>query len=104
VRYAPAQLVFVPRGAGPFSLAYGSHRAKASRFDAEALLAALGPDARKTLPIATATLGAVKTLAGKDALSAPPPPPPIKTYVLWAVLIASVGVLAVLALRLLRKL
>jgi hypothetical protein len=105
--HVPEQLLFVRRGAAPFTLAYGSLRATPSEFSADELLALLPPASKsqagapKPEP-AIASAGATRTLGGDAALRAPPPPPPIKTYVLWAVLIAGVGLLTALALRLLR--
>lgn len=103
IAYAPAQLLFVPRPPAPYSLAYGSHVAAPSKMTADALLAPFS-GARARLPAATAQVGATSTLSGEAALRAPPPPPPIKTYVLWGVLIAGTLAVTGLAIRLIRKL
>jgi hypothetical protein len=103
VEYLPAQLLFVAREPAPFTLAYGNYAAEPSKMTADALLAPFRAST-EALPASTAQLGATKTLAGQAALIAPPPPAPIKTYVLWAVLIAGTLGITGLAIRLLRKL
>lgn len=95
--HAPDQLLFLRRGEGPFTLAYGRYRAQHARFEADDLLSLL-PD--RPAPTATGTFGEVKTLGGKARLIAPEPPPPYKTYAVWAVLIAGVALLGAIALRL----
>jgi hypothetical protein len=104
VEYLPAQIIFVAREPGPFELAYGSHAAAPVKLTPDALLAPLGADARRRLLPSTVALGATRTISGSRALTAPPPPPPIKTYALWAVLIAGTLGITLLAIRLLRKL
>jgi len=103
IEYLPAQLLFVARDPAPFTLAYGSYAAPLSKMTADDLLAPFRA-VTETLPVSTVQIGASKTLAGQVALIAPPPPPPIKTYVLWAVLIAGTLGVTALAIRLLRKL
>jgi hypothetical protein len=95
--HAPDQLLFLRRGEGPFMLAYGRYRVEHARFEADDLLSLL-PD--RPAPTATGTFGEVKTLGGKARLIAPKAPPPYKTYAVWAVLIAGVALLGVIALRL----
>jgi len=95
--------LFVARDPAPFTLAYGSYSAEPSQLTADDLLAPFRAST-EALPVSTAQLGASKTLAGPAALVAPPPPAPIKTYVLWAVLIAGTLGITALAIRLLRKL
>jgi len=104
--HIPEQLLFVRRGAAPFTLAYGSLRAAPSDFGADELLALFPNAANSPLKpaLASATLGATRELGGDAALRPSPPPFPVKTYVLWAVLLAGVGLLAALALKLLRAL
>lgn len=104
IEYLPAQLLFVPRDPGPFELAYGSYAAGPSTIGVEALLAPLEPASRKRLPASSVVLGAVTTISGGSALEPPPAPPPIRTYVLWAVLIAGTLAVTALAVRLIRKL
>jgi hypothetical protein len=98
--HAPDQLLFLRRGEGPFTLAYGRYKVERSRFEADDLLSLL-PD--QPAPTASGELGEVKTLGGKERLAAPKQPPPYKTYAVWAVLIAGVALLGVIALRLARS-
>jgi hypothetical protein len=102
--HVPEQLLFARRGAAPFTLAYGSVRAAPSDFSADELLALLpaAPGGKTKLEPTRAALGAARTLGGDAALRPPPAPLPVKTYVLWAVLIAGVALLATLAIRLVR--
>jgi hypothetical protein len=95
--HAPDQLLFLRRGEGPFTLAYGRSRVQHARFQAEDLLSLL-PE--QPAPTARATLGQVTTLGGEDRLAAPKPPPPYTTYLVWVVLIAGVALLGGIALRL----
>ena len=97
--HAPDQLLFLRRGEGPFTLAYGRYQAQHARFEADDLLSLL-PD--KPTPTAEGTLGERKTLGGKERLVEPKAPPPYKTYAVWAVLIAGVALLGTIALRLAR--
>lgn len=98
----PDQLLFAERGEGPFELAFGHYAAPPSAFNADELLGALPLEARTTLPIATTTLSAARTIAGPSARAAPPPPAPVKKYILWAVLFAAVLLLTLAARSLIR--
>ncbi len=99
VSWPRQRLLFVARGEPPFRVAYGSARAEPAAFSAEELA-----QLRGTLPLTEAYIGDVpEELAGEVALRIPPPPVAWRRYVLWAVLLAGVGVLALMALRLLRE-
>lgn len=104
IEYSPAQLIFIARDPAPFELAYGSHVAMPSKVSADATLAPLSESARKLLPPSTVKLGAMAAISGAAALTPPPTAPPIKTYVLWAILIVGTLGITALAVRLLRKL
>jgi hypothetical protein len=96
-------LVFVARGAGPFTLAVGRKDAKAASLPIASLMPGYREDAETLLP--AATVG--------DARIAPPPAPPMLTALigehepqkiaLWAALAAGVALLAVMAWRLSRQ-
>jgi hypothetical protein len=103
VAYAPEQLLFVPRGQGPYLLAYGSHHLHPAPFDAERLTAFLSSEQRARLPLASAHGLSVRTLGGEAARTAPKAPLPMRTWLLWAVLVAGAALLIGLSLRLLRK-
>lgn len=96
VRWRPAQLTFLARGNPPFELAIGNRMLTSVAVPRAALLAGGAPQ------IAPARLGEAKAVALSDA----PPADAGKDgdaprrYVLWGALIAAVGVLALLALKL----
>jgi hypothetical protein len=98
--HVPERLLFLRRGAAPFTLAYGRHQVQRQRFSPNELLGLLhaGSNAHPS----TATLGERKVAGGEQKLQPPPPPTPYKAYALWAALIAGVALLAWLSLRLLR--
>jgi hypothetical protein len=98
--HAPDELLFLKRGEGPFTLAYGRYEVKPSRFEADDLLSLLP---QKTGPTATGKLGDIKHLGGSDRLTPPKAPPPYETYAVWAILIAGVALLGGIALRLARS-
>ncbi len=89
------ELLFVPKGEPPFTLAFGSVRADNAAAPIGALLAGLGtPDAlARPEP---ATLAEIRDLAGTSVLA---PAPPIRRIVLWSVLVAAVLALAALVAR-----
>lgn len=102
--HAPERLLFLRRGPAPFSLVYGRHDVRRQRFEPEELLGLLParPDGGVDEP-AVAQLGPRRSLGGPQLLEPPPRKPPYKTYALWAVLIAGVGLLGFLAYRLSRS-
>lgn len=95
----PHELLFLVRGSGPFTLAYGS----ATVDEATAPLDVVLRD-RDGRPIAdrvqAAALGEARELGGQAALT---PPRPWRQSALWAVLGLAVVALAVLALRAARE-
>ncbi len=99
-QHTPDQLLFMRRGEGPFTLAYGRYRTPHARFEAEDLLLL---SSNEPAPTSSATLGPPKSLGGPERLVPPKAPPPYKTYIVWAVLIAGVMLLAGLALHLARS-
>ena len=102
VGWHPHELVFVARGAAPYTLAYGSGRVGPADAPVGELLASLN-QAGGGAQVRVATLSQPHNLGGADALEPPPTPLPWKRIVLWAVLIVAVGGLAVVAARLLRE-
>ena len=103
VSYAPEQLLFVTRGPGPYLLAFGSHKAAPAAFDAGQLLAFIPEPARKALPVESAKVSRPRALAGPAARTRPPPARSYRIPVLWTVLILGAGMLAMLALRMLKR-
>ena len=100
--WKPHQLLFLARGEGPFTLAYGSARVRTRQAPVNRLLDEL-KQAVETLPIAQARLGQTVTPGSIDVLSPEPPPLPWRTWSLWASLVIGVLVLAMLAWRLRRQ-
>jgi len=100
--WKPHQLVFLARGEGPFTLAYGSARASTEQAPVNSLLDKL-KQALETLPIAQARLGQTLSPGSIEVLSPEPPPLPWRTWSLWASLVIGVLVLASLAWRLHRQ-
>jgi hypothetical protein len=103
LEYLPEQLLFVSKEQSVHQLAYGSYKAEHSKFTVADILSVLPLDERKNLPLETATSGSAQRQGGQAAVTHPPPPAPIKTYILWAVLIVSALILGLLALRLARN-
>ncbi|MFW5637502.1 MAG: DUF3999 family protein, partial [Thermodesulfobacteriota bacterium] len=88
--YIPHELLFLARGAGPFTLAFGSYQAEPAAAPANPLLQMVNRKDRGGL-IRRASTGEMIPLAGADGLIPPPPPIPWKRYLLWAVLILGVA-------------
>jgi Protein of unknown function (DUF3999) len=106
VAWMPEQLLFVARGAGPFSIGYGRAQAEGSRFDAAELIrSALPPDAdpRREIPRETARLGLQRAVGNPSVLEPRAEPIPPRTIALWGVLVGSVLVVLALSMRLLRR-
>lgn len=97
--YVPPRLLLASAGTGPYTLAYGSSQARCKQFDDTALR---GP-AQTALPERD-TLRVVrgKELAGPSALTKTEPRS-LRVFVLWGVLLIAVGVLALVARKLVRK-
>ncbi|PKN40146.1 MAG: hypothetical protein CVU60_17300 [Deltaproteobacteria bacterium HGW-Deltaproteobacteria-18] len=98
VGWVPHELVFMPQGPGPFTLAMGKHSAKRAP---DMLSAMLGDKKIGTLGLGTAKLAAPVVLGGDDRLL---PEPDHAGLVLWAVLGFGVILLGFMAWQLLRTL
>ncbi len=103
VGYAPQQLLYVAHGTAPHLLAFGSHRRDGAAYDAEQLIAFLTPEQRAALPLESARTTKLRTLGGEAARRAPAAPLPMRTVILWSVLVAGAATLILLAFALLRK-
>jgi hypothetical protein len=90
--WTPSDVLFLARGAGPFTLAYGSAVAPAAETDLSAVSAALA--------VMPASLGEPQALGGEARLAPPAAPFPWRRVLLWAALGASVCLLAWMAYRL----
>jgi hypothetical protein len=89
------ELLFVPKGEGPFTLAFGSAHADQAAAPIEALLSNLGSRDAPAEPT-PATLEATRDLGGAAALS---PARPWRRIALWTVLVGAVLALATLVAR-----
>lgn len=100
--WTPERLLFVARGAAPFTVAFGSAGVAASDFSARDILRLLpGPgDAVLRQPLATVadtvTLGGPSRLTVDDEV-------PWSRYLLWGALVLGVVFLSVLTVRLIRQ-
>lgn len=101
------EVLFVARGAPPFSLVFGNGAAGPTavaesvlRLDAPAT-GASGP--RRAVEPVPATLGPVGELGGEDRLVVPTGGPDRRRWLLWTVLIAGVALLAWMALGIARE-
>lgn len=102
--WTPTELVFLARGTPPFTLAFGDRDAHAVQLPLASLLPGYRAGMEASLPLALP--GAPHALGGHNA---PPaghedqPPPDWKRWLLWGILLAGVGLLALMAHALLRK-
>ncbi|HEY0839763.1 MAG TPA: DUF3999 family protein [Vulgatibacter sp.] len=103
VALRPDRFAFLPQGEPPFLLAAGSHVAKRTDAPMEAAIAELRSRLGAAWRPPLAALGARRALAGETALAAPLTPIPWTRIFLWAVLLAGAGLVAGLAIRLLRR-
>lgn len=102
--FLPAELIFVARGKAPFTLAYGNGRlAGDSRSSATEMIlqAVSGKEAGQL--VRPAVLRERRELGGKGALETPPPPLPWKKWLLWAVLVSGICLLAFMVRHLHRE-
>ncbi|MDI1300720.1 MAG: DUF3999 domain-containing protein [bacterium] len=98
--WSPRQLVFVARGDGPFTLAFGKRDARPAQLPLASLLPGYVAGAETALP--AATLGASRVLGGRDA----GPESAVmnwKKLILWSVLVLGTGFLAWMARSLIRQ-
>ncbi|HAO20369.1 MAG TPA: hypothetical protein DCQ37_07745 [Desulfobacteraceae bacterium] len=101
ISWIPHHLVFLARGEAPFQLVYGSTKIKAPEASMDRLFDSIGKNqthlVRKVLP------GNETEIGGADNLKPQAPPFPWKKFMLWAVLIVGVLILAWMAYFLYRQ-
>ncbi len=102
--YRPHDLFFVARGSGTFTLAFGSAAVEPLKVNVAALFDGIGRHRENSLERWVMPQGAQLVLGGSQRLSPVPQPLPMRRIVLWSVLLAGVLVVAVMALRLARRL
>lgn len=103
IGWHPHTLLFVARGAAPFTLAYGSGRAEPMAGKTDALLRRLDRDTTQTLVSRAITVAQPLTLGGEKALQPVATPIDWKQVILWGTLIGGVVLLGWMAHRLLRE-
>jgi hypothetical protein len=94
------QLIFLARGAGPFTLAVGREAATPAELPAATLMPGWGSSTAP--PVAVASLGPLAILPG-HATSSQMPAGGWQAIVLWVVLLLGIGAIGFMAMRLLRQ-
>lgn len=99
------ELLFLARGTGPYLLAYGNGGLENAKDvqRTDSVLTAIQQQQSGDI-VRIAALGKHLELGGENALQTPPPPKPWKTWLLWAVLVGGVIVMAFMAASLLKDL
>ncbi|MEW5756244.1 MAG: DUF3999 domain-containing protein [Pseudomonadota bacterium] len=102
--WRPQQLVFLARGNGPFTLAFGSVSVGALPVDSSlhGMLSSLGSGGEHASMVRPAVAQEVRTLGGEARLKSPPPPLPWKKWLLWVVLLLGVAAMLLIARSLYR--
>ncbi len=99
VGWVPDQVVFLARGAGPYTLAAGSG---SRRIEPQALGKLWQSMPGGSGAVQAARIGAMRELGGTAALEPARAPIPWQRYLMWALLVGAVAVLALMARSLLR--
>ena len=102
--YRPHDLFFIARGSGPFTLAFGSAAVEPLNVNVVALFDGIGRHRENGIERWVMPQGSLTVLGGPQRLFPPSKPLPMRRIVLWSVLLAGVLVVAVMALRLARRL
>lgn len=99
VGWRTQRLLFVARGAGPFTLAFGSASAPPAAADPQlqTVLDALQRDSSHGMKVQEVVAQPKHILGGAARLQAPPPPLPWKKWLLWAVLLFGVAAMLLMA-------
>lgn len=95
--WQPDELIFLGRGPGPYTLAFGSTKTKKDDTAQEALVLTALRQTGSNDRIHRIIPGAITTLAGEQALQPQAPPLPWQRILLWVVLVAGVGLVAMMA-------
>ncbi len=95
ISWIPHHLVFLARGEAPFQLVYGSTKIKVPEASMDRLFDNIGKD--QTHLVKKAIPGNETEIGGADNLKPQSPPFPWKKFLLWAVLLVGVLILAWMA-------
>ena len=98
IAYAPDQILFLAQGEAPFELAYGSAIVSASASPLASLIKELEADGKTPSVV---SLSEARRIGGGEK---PPLPIAWESYLLWALLLSGVALLAGMARKLLREL
>jgi hypothetical protein len=99
VQWRPAQLIFVARGDGPFTLAFGDPQAKSAYSSPATLIPGYEAHAEDALPLAH--LGSIeRNPVASDRLPEWLAGVPPKRFALWTILVVAVAALGFMAWRL----
>ncbi len=101
--WEPHELLFLARGAEPFTLAYGSAAVPPAGRTADPLLRTVHQGDGSEALVKPAAIREPVTLGGETALTPPPPPLPWKTWILWTVLVLGVLTVGWMAWQLYRQ-
>lgn len=99
--WTPERLLFIPRGAPPYTLAFGAAGVEPAGFSSEELLRPLSRRQEDVLAARPANLGPVFELGGAERLSMHRAP--WGRIVLWGVLVLGVALLLTMTVRLIRQ-
>ncbi len=99
----PQRLLFVARGEMPFTLAFGRQQTEAQGVAIDPLLRRIDADGARTGMIKSAAAGERFELGGTARLKPPAPPLPWQKWLLWAVLLLGVAMLALMVRTLYRQ-
>lgn len=103
ISYRPHDLFFIARGSGPFTIAFGSARAKPLKVNVAALFEGIGRRHEQGIERWVTPEKAKIVLGGPQRLSPEPQPLPTRRIVLWSILLIGVLVVAAMALHLARR-
>ncbi len=102
-QFEPAQVVFLATGNTPFSLAVGLANAASTYLPLSSLMPGYQSGQENTLPSARVEMAASAATASPAAVALPSNnAPPTRSLVLWAVLLAGVGLLGLMAWALMK--
>lgn len=106
VSWIPSEVVFLARGKGPFEILYGSADAPSLALSPDAILNPMGVQdlSHSSFQAGRATLEASQLLGGPMRLKSAAESVDWRRWILWTVLLLGVGVLAIMAWRLLKAL
>jgi hypothetical protein len=103
VTWHPQRLLFIARGEMPFTLAFGPQQTEAQKVTIDPLLRRINGGGASAGLIKSAAAGERFELGGEARLKPPTPPLPWQKWLLWAVLLLGVTVLALMVRSLYRQ-